>query len=78
MSQSYAIYLYANDLIQWDLHGALAGYNAGNGLISFTVPVGSELIAFSSNVRRPGMWVFRLDREDIGRFSCVNSPNGNG
>ena len=50
MSQSYAIYLYADRLIQWTAsvdqggvggfggNAALAGYNAGDGLVSFTVP----------------------------------------
>ena len=75
MSQSYAIYLYADGLIQWG--DDVAGYNAGDGLISFTLPVSEQNIELTSNVRKPGMWVFRLDREDIAFVACVDSPNGN-
>lgn len=92
MSQTYAIYLYADGLIQWTAgdsqdgengtggNGALVGYNAGDGFTSFTVP-GSQTdgimhVEITSNVRNPGMWLFRLDREDILLPSCANIPIG--
>lgn len=92
MSQTYAIYLYADGLIQWTAgdsqeggngtggNGALVGYNAGDGFTSFTVP-GSQTddiinIQFTSNVDNPGMWLFRLDREDILLTSCVDIAIG--
>ena len=78
-NETYAIYLYADGLIQWttsDVSGvnglggdpALAGYNAGDGIISYTIP-GSQTddiieIASTSNVNVSGVWVFRLDEHD--------------
>ena len=90
MSQSYAIYLYADGLIQWttsvggdfnEFTVALAGYNAGDGLVSFTVP-GSQTddilnIVSLSNVDVPGMLVFRLDEDDVVFSSCGSSSFGN-
>ena len=93
MSQSYAIYLYADGLIQWTAsvaqggfngfggNAALAGYNAGDELVSFTVP-GSQTdnilnIVSLSNVDVPGMLVFRLDKDDVFS-SCGNSSLGKG
>ena len=80
-SQSYAIYLYADGLIQWTAsidqggmngfggNAALVGYNAGDELTSFEVP-GSQTdnilnIVSTSNVGVSGVWVFRLDEHDI-------------
>ena len=47
----------------------VAGYNAGDSIVSFMIP-GSLTddiikIASTSNVLIPGMWVFRLDKDDI-------------
>ena len=94
MSQSYGIYLYADGHIQWTAsvdqggfngfggNAALAGYNAGDGLVSFTVP-GSQTdnilnIVSLSNVDVPGMLVFRLDEDDVVFSSCGNNSFGNG
>ena len=83
-TRSYAIYLYAGGLIQWSSAGegfggntALVGYNAGDGLTSFTVP-GSQTddivnTVFLSNSGIPGMWVFRFDSEELVLPSCQES-----
>ena len=60
-------------------NAALVGYNAGDGIISFTVP-GSQTdeimkIASTSNVDIPGMWVFRLDRHEV-ILRCQENANG--
>ena len=73
-SESFVIFLY--DIIQWtsDYDGgidglggyeALAGINAGDGVNSITIP-GSQTPAIinvdqTSNVRNPGVWIFRVD-----------------
>ena len=84
--------MYADGLIQWttgdasdgeDGFGgtaALVGYNAGDGIISFSVP-GSYThdilnMPSTSNVRTPGMWVFRLDKDDIVFSLCDDNPSG--
>ena len=75
-ADSYAIFLYADGLIQWttgDANGgsngtggtpAKAGFNAGNGINYTTVP-GSQTseiinITSTSNVQVSGMWVFKI------------------
>ena len=80
--RSYVIFLYADDLIEWttsvDSGGidglggiaAQAGYNAGDGVLSATVP-GSRTpeiinITLTSNVGRPGVWTFRVDTDACG------------
>ena len=71
-NETFVIYIYADNLIQWtnwtSLRGghALVGYNAGHGNISYTVPTSMEEgivnITLRTNVRRPGMCVFQVDR----------------
>ena len=68
--QTFIIYLYADNLIQWSQSGrALAGYNAGDGIASYTIPgsLTEEIINIDSttNVGVPGMWVFRVDQEQL-------------
>ena len=59
---------------------ALVGYNAGDGIVSYTVPESLTYdilrIASTSNVDVPGMWVFRLDEEDVVLPTCDNNPIG--
>ena len=49
--------------------GILAGYNAGDGTVSYTIPgsLTEEIINIDSttNVGVPGMWVFRVDQEQL-------------
>ena len=61
-------------------NAALVGYNAGDGIISFTVP-GSQTdeiieIASTSNVGTPGMWIFRLDKHEFVLPRCQEFSNG--
>ena len=77
--------MYADGLIQWaesaiGSDAALAGYNAGDGVISFTVPVSQTDdiidIVSTSNVNVPGMWVFRLDEDDLVFSNCSDDLLG--
>ena len=85
-NESYAIYLYADGLIQWTASGAqggengfggnaaLVGYNAGDEVTSFKVS-GSQTdnilnIVSTSNIGVPGVLVFRLDEDDIFLPQC--------
>ena len=85
-NESYAIYLYADGLIQWTAsvdqggengfggNAALVGYNAGDEITSFKVP-GSQTdnilnIVSTSNIGVPGVLVFRLDEDDIFLPQC--------
>lgn len=80
------MFLYADDLIQWTtgrasggsggLGGteAQVGFNAGDGIRFASVP-GSQTpaiinIASTSNVGRPGVWLFRVDQEEIIISGC--------
>ena len=86
-NESYAIYLYADGLIQWTASGAqggengfggnaaLVGYNAGDEVTSFKVS-GSQTdnilnIVSTSNIGVPGVLVFRLDEDDIFCLSAM-------
>ena len=65
---SFVIFLYADNLIQWSL-GAQAGFNAGDGVRSTTIP-GSLTedilnIASTSNIGVPGKYLFRVDDTSI-------------
>ena len=83
---TYAIYLYADGLIQWTTgdadsgvnglggNPAIAGYNAGDTVISYSIP-GSQTddiinIASTSNVGEAGKWIFRLDDDDVVLPPC--------
>jgi len=84
--RSYITFLYADGGIQWttgDASGgsggfggtpAQAGFNAGDRIRFFNVP-GSRTpeiinIASTSNVGRPGVWIFRMDEEIIITAGC--------
>ena len=63
-------------------NAAIVGYNAGDeGVISFSVP-GSHTddilnIVSTSNVGVPGMWVFRLDSDNLALPPCQEAASGN-
>ncbi|XP_064386806.1 mucin-4-like [Halichondria panicea] len=66
--RSFVIFVY--DDIQWINGGsALAGINGGDGVRSVTVPGSLSLsimnIMTTSNVGRPGVWMYRVDTPDI-------------
>ena len=76
--ETYTIYLYADGLIQWSNEGrALAGYNAGDGFTFYTAPdsLSQDIINISltTNVEQPGVWVFRVDRQEeaIITYHCM-------
>ena len=67
--ETYAIFLYVGSLIQRS-ENVFAGYSAGSGTnVSYSIPGSlSEAIlgiVFTSNVNEPGVWVFRLDKEQL-------------
>ena len=66
-NQTYAIFLYADGLIRWPRRSGkvLAGYSGTN--TSFDIAEMTDIlrITFTTNVECPGMWVFRLDKEDL-------------
>ena len=79
--ETYTIYLYADGLIQWTLYGnALAGYNAGDGIAYYMIPesLSQEIIHISltTNVEQPGVWVFRVDRNEliVTLCKCIIRP----
>ena len=74
--ETYTIYLYADGLIQWSHHReALAGYNAGDGIAYYMIPesLSQDIINIPSttNVMQPGMWVFRVDRDELILTLCM-------
>ena len=90
---SFVIFFYADDGIQWttgDASGgsngfggtpAQVGFNAGDGIRYSSVP-GSRTadivnIETTSNVDMAGVWVFRVDAEDIATGGCTSDPSGN-
>ena len=75
-NQTYAIYLYADGLMEWVekedsreegsgdakvVNSLGAGYQSQNTSFYFN---DSRTVLFSSNVGCPGMWVFRIDEEE--------------
>ena len=74
--ETYTIYLYADGLIQWPQRGwALAGYNAGDGIVYYMIPesLSQDIINISltTNVEQPGVWVFRVDRNELILTFCT-------
>ena len=80
--QTYAIFLYADGLIQWttgDNDGgvdglggtpAQVGFNRGDAAGTFTAISASRMsdiidIALTSNVKIPGVWIFRISDAEI-------------
>ena len=89
---SFVIFLYADGEIQWTTGSASGGigglggtpaqvgFNAGDGIRFASVP-GSQTaeiinITTTSNVGTPGVWIFRVDEEDIAVGGCSFEPSG--
>ena len=75
--QTYTIYLYADGLIQWSQvfgYSAIAGYNDGHGIAYYMIPdsLSRDIIDISltTNVEQPGVWVFRVDRNELILTFC--------
>ena len=62
--QTVAAFIYDN-IQRGD--GAQIGFNAGDGLTSFTLPIALSSLTLTiddcSNVGQPGVFVFRIDRK---------------
>ena len=76
-NQTFVIYLY--DDIQWSREGkAFAGYISGDGRTIFEIDgsfnTSIEEIESTTNVGKPGLWVFRVD--DPVYLSCQDSATG--
>ncbi len=81
--RSFALYLYADGLIQHFgsyVSPDLVGYDYGDGSHFFNHPDSSNEsvtgVVNTSNVNVPGMWIFRLDEEDIATGRCINQDGG--
>ena len=84
--RSFVVYLYADGEIQWTVSKdanslpAQVGFNAGDGIRFFAVPESRkpEIINIdtTSNVDIPGVWMFRVDQEDIMNAGCTNNSDG--
>ena len=91
-SQSYAIFNYLDDGIQWSSadntggingigpFGAQVGFNSGDGVHFFVRPeTRSDSILQlddNSNVCVPGKYVFRIDDETVQPGRCENIKTG--
>ena len=84
--RSFVMFLYADGLIQWlwsqDHYGipAQVGFNAGDGVRFFSHPDSMSIRLFNisetSNIGIPGLWLFRVDREDIVSGGCSSTSDG--
>ena len=90
--RSFAIFLYADGGIQWttgDASGgsggfggtpAQVGFNAGDGerFANITSSQTPDVVNVDSttNVGTPGVWIFRVDEEEIDTRECNNDPSG--
>ncbi len=66
---SFVIYFYADDLMQWTRRGAQIGIVDWRGDDYFSVPnsLTQEIVnvALTSNVDQPGVWIFKVDTSII-------------
>ena len=67
-SRTYVMFLYHD--IEWGVNEATIGFNAGDGIRSFTLSDrttnNSDLnLSSSSNVGIPGAYFFRVDQDEI-------------
>ena len=75
---TFVIFLYADGGIEWDFPGQV-GLNAGDGIRFFSHPdsFSSRLtnIHTTSNVGNPGVWIFKVDGEEVVPAGCSNENN---
>jgi hypothetical protein len=73
-SETFAFFLYADGLIQSIRRGVQIGIDGGDGVNHYTVPdsLTPDIINITdtSNVNRPGLWIFKLDEYIIGGIAC--------
>ena len=64
VSETYVLYLYKD--IQFITELTIVGFNAGDGIRSYTLPDSDVLnLTATSNVGYPGVHMFRVDQNDI-------------
>ena len=73
-TSTYVIFNYGS--IRWGSASTLIGFNAGDSTHSYTLPeslssTGVLMIDDTSNVRRPGTYIFRVDQDSIIPLSGV-------
>ena len=83
--RSYVIFLYADNGIEWlwsEDHFELpaqVGFNAGDGLRYFSHPDSFTTrlidIPTTTNTGEPGVWVFKVDGEDVIPAGCSTQEN---
>ena len=59
---TFAIFIYQEIVFAND---SVAGFNAGDGVRFYNIPVLAPNLDVTSNVNRPGEWLFRIDSENI-------------
>ena len=90
--RSFAIFLYADGGIHWTTGDASegnggfggtpaqVGFNAGDGerFANITSSQTPDVVNVDSttNVDTPGVWIFRVDEEEIDTRECNNDPSG--
>ena len=72
---TFVFFLYANGLIELSLsHSIQIGIDGGDGVNHYTVPNSRTPdivnITRTSNVNQPGLWVFKLDDNNIIAGVC--------
>lgn len=82
---SFVIFLYADDMINWTMGSesdgihAGVGFNAGDGIRFAVVPESQTSaivdIETTSNVGVPGQWIFQVDGVNIAT-KCSSGPEG--
>ncbi len=75
---SFVMFLYADGGIEWDFPGQV-GLNAGDGTRFFSHPdsFSSRLtnIHTTSNIGIPGVWIFKVDGEEVVSAGCSTGNN---
>ena len=62
-NQTYVIYLYADGLMEWfEKEDSGAGYKYDNTTFFLN---DTRMVPFTSNIGCPGVWVLRVDREEL-------------
>lgn len=84
--RSFVIFLYADNGIEWlwssdhlEIPGQV-GFNAGDGVRFFSHPDSFTTrlydIPTSSNIGVSGVWVFKVDGEEVVPAGCLDQENG--
>ena len=66
-TNSFVMFLYADQLLQWTLHNATVGYDTQNRTNFFNVPESGTIqitnITRTSNIDIPGIWMFQTGKD---------------